>query len=411
MVDKYRPKRYTYPFKIIMLCMAFKLQSSASFRAIKQMILLLNINYSLSTRAPSHSTILLWVKKYGFYELAKPKQIGDDWVIILDESVQFGQNKLLVIYGIRHSNIDFTRPLNYQDLVTLTLISKSTWSGEDIKKEFIHIEKQIGKIKYAVADYGSAIKKSLKLAGISHVYDLTHFISLSVEHIYREDPVFKAYTKEMAHLRATQALGKMAHVLPPVQRHKARFMNLRPISDWGVSVLNLLDNPDEHYSAEKQNLSWVNQYRDFIRELALLNKFINAIQSTIKNNGLSKLTVQKCKQILSQSTSDRLIQFRNKVCDYFQQIFNNLPDLDRVLCTSDILESAFGKYKNYLQANPMVGITNLCLSISAFTGEMNPENLKDAFEKTTVNNIKQWTEKNIGETTLSKRLKVLKNGT
>ena len=332
-------------------------------------------------------------------------------MIILDESVQFGQNKLLVIYGVRHLDIDFTRPLNYQDLVPLALMSKSTWSGEDIKKELFNIEKQIGKIKYAVADHGSAIKKSLKLAGISHIYDLTHFISITVEHIYREDPIFKEYTKKMAYLRATQALGKMAHVLPPAQRSKARFMNLRPISDWGVSVLNFLDKVDEHFNAEKQSLSWVDQYRDFIKELALLNKMINTIQLTLKTNGLSKLTVETCKQTLSESTSARLIQFKNKVCDYFQQIFNDLPDLDRVLCTSDILESAFGKYKNYLQANPMVGITNLCLSISAFTGEMKPEDLKDAFEKTTVNKIKQWTEKNIGETTLSKRLKVLKNGT
>ncbi len=58
----------------------------------------------------------------------------------------------------------------------------------------------------------------------------------------------------------------------------------------------------------------------------------------------------------------------------------------------------------------MVGITNLCLSISAFTGSLANNELKDAFENTSVGNIEQWTRSNIGKTTLSKRQEVLKVG-
>ena len=58
----------------------------------------------------------------------------------------------------------------------------------------------------------------------------------------------------------------------------------------------------------------------------------------------------------------------------------------------------------------MVGITNLCLSISAFTGSLVSDELKDAFENTSVRNIEEWTISNIGKTTLSKRQEVLKVG-
>jgi hypothetical protein len=370
----------------------------------------MNLYLETSFKAPSHSTVLLWMKKYGYHELCKAKEIADDWVVILDESVQFGQNKLLVVYAIRQCAIDFSRPLVYRDLATLALISKSSWSGDDIKEVLVDVEKRIGRIRYAVADQGNPIRKALKLLNIPHIYDLTHCISLSVEHIYKEDPQFQAYTKKMAHLRSTQALGKIAHVLPPLQRCKARFMNLRPISDWGTSVLDLLDSQPGDFREEKDSLAWVGSYRELIGELDLLNKIINDIQSLIKKNGLSKASIQRCKQILEQVSTRRLIQFKNVITDHFEKSINALPQLDHILCSSDILESSFGKYKNYLQDNPMVGITNLCLSIAAFTGSMKEDEIKQAFETTRVDQINKWTLSNIGKTTLAKRMEVLKKG-
>ena len=130
--------------------------------------------------------------------------------------------------------------------------------------------------------------------------------------------------------------------------------------------------------------------------------------TTVKKNGLSKGNFQRCKQILEQVSTERLIRFKNVITDHFEKCINALPQLDHILCSSDILESSFGKYKNYLQDNPMVGITNLCLSIAAFTGSMQGDEIKMGFENTKVDHINQWTSSNIGKTTLAKRMEVLK---
>jgi hypothetical protein len=406
-----RPKNYFYCLKIIQLCILLKLRSSVSFRAIEQIMIIINMHFQISTKAPTHSTILLWVKKYGYYELNKPKLKAEDWVVMLDESVQFGQNKLLVVYGLRECNIDFTRPLNYRDLTPLLLKSKSSWSGESIKETLEDVQENIGgNISYAVADQGNTIKKALRLMKIPHIYDLTHRIALSLEHIYRKDAEFKAYTEHLTYLRRSEVLGKMSHVLPPLQRAKSRFMNLRPISDWGLAALNLVDSSADFFQDEKQYLSWVKDYRSLIMELVLLNEIINKIQFILKTEGLSRQTAGKTKKILNKCKTKRLKDFKCVINEYIDQTMNVLPDVKRILCNTDILESSFGKYKNYLQNNPMVGITNLCLSISAFTGSMDNSELKDAFENTKVRNIEQWTETNIGKTTLSKRQEVLKMG-
>ena len=410
-MEEERPKNYFYSVKMIQLCITLKLQSSASFRTIEQIMLILNVHYQISTKSPTHSTVLLWVKKYGYYELNKPKDKAEDWIVMLDESVQFGQSKLLVLYGLRQSNLGFNRPLNYGDITPLVLKSRCSWSGQNIKESIEDVQKHIGgSIIYAVADYGNTIKKALRMMKIPHVYDLTHRIALSLDHIYREDPEFKSYTEKLTYLRRSQVLGKMSHILPPLQRAKSRFMNLRPISDWGKGVLNLLDQPGEVFQAEKEYLSWVKNYRSLITELVLINEVINDIQLILKTEGLSRQSAQRVKVILNRCRTKRLKDFKKTINEYIEQTLEALPDLDKILCSSDILESSFGKYKNYLQDNPMVGITNLSLSISAFTGPLVREEIKCAFEKTRVRDIEEWTKLNIGKTTLSKRQEVLKIG-
>jgi hypothetical protein len=105
-----------------------------------------------------------------------------------------------------------------------------------------------------------------------------------------------------------------------------------------------------------------------------------------------------------------LLIIEQKLSEYLRETLRNSP-MDKkgaMLCSSDCIESAFGKYKNYIQDNPMTGITNLSLSLAAFTGKLSKEEISEAFQSTRVENVKNWSEENIGQTTLSKRLKTLK---
>ena len=80
-----------------------------------------------------------------------------------------------------------------------------------------------------------------------------------------------------------------------------------------------------------------------------------------------------------------------------------LPNKSKILYTSDILESVFGKSKNYVSENPMAGITNLVLTIAAFTCSLSQKDVKNCMEKIRTIDIKNWTEKNIGISLFQKR--------
>ena len=186
----------------------------------------------MNTKVPSFVTIILWAKKIGCYHLQKQIDKSDDWILIIDESIQFGHEKLLVIYGIQQGKIDFNRALNYTDLHPFTISAKTSWKGELIQNEIEKIQEKTGKILYCIADGGNAICKALKLCKITHIYDITHKIAWILKNMYSEDKTFLEYTQAMAKMRTAKVCSKVAHVLPPKQRTISRFMNLDILSDW-----------------------------------------------------------------------------------------------------------------------------------------------------------------------------------
>ena len=79
-----------------------------------------------------------------------------------------------------------------------------------------------------------------------------------------------------------------------------------------------------------------------------------------------------------------------------------------ILCSSDVIESTFGKFKNELSKNPMSGITDLALMNPAFTSNFNHEEIKKGMEFCTCKDIKRWSEENLCES-LSRRRKAVFN--
>ncbi len=379
-----------------------KLHTSASFRSISKIIGIVSIVLKLKMKAPSHVSIIIWVQKIGHYNLMKPKEKADDWIIIIDESIQLGQEKLLLILGIRESDVDFSRALKFIDMQPLVEISKDKWTGELISKELEKLKKKLGKISYAVGDYGSVIKKGLRLSEIRHVHDITHKLALIIEKNYKNDENYIKFTQNMSKMRANLSQSKLAHIIPPKQRKKSRFQNINIISNYGIKVLKMLDKT-EKIEDIREKTNWVKEYKEFINELSKINKVIHQIQKVVKTEGFSIDSISKCEIILKKLEGAKGEKIAKQIQYYFQEVLELLPEKEKILCTSDIIESNFGKYKNYISDNSMAGITNLVLCIPAFTSKLSQTEIKEALENTKVKDIKEWTKKNIGKTLLKRR--------
>jgi len=109
-----------------------------------------------------------------------------------------------------------------------------------------------------------------------------------------------------------------------------------------------------------------------------------------------------------KTLNTRLQYFKENLLNYLKETLMQLPDEKKLLCTSDIIESSFGKYKNYMSQNSMAGITDLSLCLATFTNQLDATELKAGLEKTKMSDLKKWSEDNIGETNFSRRKKALK---
>ena len=81
---------------------------------------------------------------------------------------------------------------------------------------------------------------------------------------------------------------------------------------------------------------------------------------------------------------------------------------DKILCSSYILESSFGKYKNYISDNISVSITDLSLLKPAFNSKLGQDEIIKALETIKVKQTKEWSTMNIGGTQTKKRRVSLK---
>ena len=74
-----------------------------------------------------------------------------------------------------------------------------------------------------------------------------------------------------------------------------------------------------------------------------------------------------------------------------------------ICCSSDVIESCFGKYKEIVQGNKTVGISDLCLCIAAMSGDNKPAKTKEAMEAVSVEQVKKWKKKNISKTLFAEK--------
>jgi hypothetical protein len=363
-----------------------------------------SICLEMERNTPSHSTGMLWVKKVGYYCLNRPKTNADDWVLILDESIGIGQEKLLVILGIRASQIEFSRPLRIQDMEPIIIKSKKKWTGEGISEELEKSKALVGKVIYATTDGSSTLKKALRLSGINHIYDTTHAIAIMLEKLYKEDANFKDLTHQMGQMRLKLCCSQYAHIIPPNQRSKSRFLNIEILANWGMKALAALKK-DDLTQEEKELLQWVGDKKSFIEEMNQIIGIIEKLSVLLKNNGLSSSTKKQCYRLLKNfNQTPRQYQFKKLFAEYVNTNATHIKSESKtLLCSSDVVETTFGKYKNELSKNPMNGITDLALIIPAFTSNLLDSEIKKAIDTCTCKMLKEWKVENLCDSLSSKR--------
>jgi hypothetical protein len=388
------------------LAIALVTTAGVSFRAVSKIFIHLNLCLRLHMEIPTHTTVLNWTKKQGICQFRNREFYQHQkWVLIVDESIQFGNKKLLLVLAVPEDRCSQSKSLTYKDLTPLILKTSASWKSADI---FSEIERHIdlNQVAYCISDTGNNLTSTFRLLNCKHIADINHKFTLIIQSVFKNNQLLDEYTKALSSLRAQKSMSKIARIVPPNQRIMNRFMNLTPLFKWGIKMIHLLDN-NELTDDEAAALSFLEPLREFVADTYKILIRMQKMQKTLKNKGFNDKTAEEAMKMFSNMKSNNSLKIKEQLDEYFADLTIKAED-KTICCSSDIIESCFGKFKTLVKGNKTVGISDLCLCIAAMTGENNSEKTNQAMEAISIKQVKEWKAKNITKTLFAEKIELNK---
>jgi hypothetical protein len=344
---------HTYDSGIVWLSVWMQLVGNCSFRSCRHLIIALGLYLDIKLRIPSASSIRMWTCKYGYYEYYKQKDENTTWAIIADESVSIGQERLLLILGVKVNEWKFDSALCSADVEVLGLEIATSWTSASISEKISKLKEKYN-IGYSLSDEGNNLQGAWKLQNMLTINDCTHLWAKSLEKIYKDDSDCIAFMQAVASLRKRWILSKSSHLLPTAIRVKSRFHQIFEYVTWVENIKSVWHKLSQE---QQQELKFIQTYQLFLQALSTIKKLVKNLNSIFKIRGLSWKTIQESLNLLSEELPDlaQVGQFKKLVEKFLIQHKSKIEENKTYLCCSDVIESTFGRYKQTIAKNNRSG--------------------------------------------------------
>jgi hypothetical protein len=380
-------------------------------------------NNSESAENPSFTGIRKWLARVGIYELEREKEYRNDWIFIVDFTVELGKQKALLVLGVpRQHFLEKVAieqgELLHRDVEVLGLEIMDSTKGEMIEQKLDKISKKVGVPVQIVADNGSDLARGINLYKQKHpeliyTHDVTHAMALLLKKQLGSDDRYQSFIKECNICRQRLQQTELSFLAPPAQRSQCRYFNVERLTEWAINLLSsstesltkLMPDEDSTSLAEKMidKLEWLTDYAlDIIKwnEMLILTR---SVETHLKQSGISDRSPSYFEQNLAVYSDSYLQDFQQHILNYLIVQSNNFKELDTYLATSDVIESLFGKYKQFSSRCPFKEIGQTILTICLFTMDLTTNLIKNALETTTFIDVEDWKTEVFGISMLSKR--------
>jgi hypothetical protein len=270
---------------------------------------------------------------------------------------------------------------------------------------------EVGEPRLVVSDSGSDIKKAASLFCDGHgqtdwIPDVGHRMARLLEAELKGDPRWEGFLSQAALCRSQCQQTALSPLMPPAQRGKARWMNFQPLVTWGLNVIHN-SKPTWAEPGEFNRLfGWLNGYEDELSEYCLIMHMGQETCRIIKQGGICLESMGACREMLKEiGRGERLRRHASGIREYLKEVEAKLRPGEKLLGSSDIIESVFGKYKLLLERSPQKAITRLILAIGALTSKRTPELVRQAMEAINMKAVEDWFNQYMGESAGSLRKK------
>ena len=247
---------------------------------------------------PDWTTIRTWLLRVGVAALREPIEAADDWIWMADHSNQIGPEKALVVLGVRASQLPPPgETLKHEDVHLLTVRPGTAWKREDMAAVYRELAEQYGTPRAVLCDGAVELRDGAKCLQKQRsdtivLQDFKHKAAIFLKTLVGDHPRFAEFNTQLGKTRSAIQQTELAHLTPPGQKPKARFMNLAATLDWAATVLWLLDHPEAKargaLTSERleEKLGWLRSFAAELAEWRECQQVVNAGVTFINEQGL-----------------------------------------------------------------------------------------------------------------------------
>ena len=410
---------HSYGPKMISLCL--NLCKEIGFRPSETALKIVFDWLGVDAKIPSFDSIRVWSCRVGIAQLKRVARDGEDWIWLADHSNQIGQEKILQIIGIRVKDLPpVGETLPRDKMVVLATIPGTSWTRDDVRREYKKLAERMGPPAYLVTDGAVELIESadaLEIEGKTPIVlrDMKHYAANVFEQLIGKDERFQQYLSKLGRTRSTVQQTELSHFTPPPQKLKARFMNLGPTLRWGRMVSYHLS--DCHSKSRKnitpqrmnEKLGWI---RDVRGDLDVWNRCQEVMQASlgfINRHGVYHGATAKLKNELDElrTTHPQDCQLSatmaSKLIAFVEESESKLAEGARAWLSTENLESLFGQYKRLEGQHSKGGFTSLIAAMPMLLTHWTPEKVRESLTAVPVKEMKNWVRENLATTLTSKR--------
>jgi hypothetical protein len=391
-------------------------RAGVSLRGAPRVLELIAEVFGLSIDIPDWTTGRLWLMRLGHAMLTMPLEQAEDWAWLADHSVQIGQEKCLVILGIRLR--DLPEPgacLQHRDLHLIALVPRTSWTRQEVSDALEKAVARTGVPRVIVNDYGVDLHGGVQIFQGRHphtqeIYDIKHKAACLLKHRLEKNARWQEFQRQVAQTRCAVQQTEVSFLVPPTLRPKARFMNLQEQLEWAEGVLDILRAPPpqvlEWASPERlqAKLGWLHEFADEVSEWSHWQQVVNIAVEYVNRQGITRLTAKGMYQEMPRPFAhDSTGTLAKELVRFVVTQARQTNPGERFPGSTEVLESCFGKMKELEKQHSRGGFTSLVVAFGAIVADMTTSMIQSAMEHSGTADVYRWCKETLGTTHFGKR--------
>lgn len=354
----------------------------------------------------------MWLLRLGLFRLSRPVQKAADWCWLIDHTALLGRQRLLVVLGVRQRAwaalaAQGEGALAFTDVRLLHLAAVCDPDAVQVNDHLTALAGRAGLPRSIVSDRGADVLAGIRLfkAGrpaVAEVCDFKHFVANRLKALLQAEPAWASFQTRLGQARAALQQTEWAFVVPPALRTKSRYLNLDVLLRWAAKARALLDLPEAERARRgsvarlEKALGWL---RGMEEALALWGEWLALSQEAVRSvreGGLHwGAAVELARRLARLGRTQSGRDLARTLVDFVREQKAQARRGERLVASTEVLESLFGRYKALAREHSRGGVTALALAMAGLLGAPSEEELGEALARCSTQDVRSWVKANL----------------